>query len=130
MNSEPIPKPSDEELARLIAEHGPSRPPAYATLRPLAELVAALRAKGASAETIRHILRARGVLVSETTLRNFLRDVVGEAPAPPTPRPRRRLRPALPAEPTPHPPPKIPEPVPPPRTRGPRIANLQRNPDA
>ena len=129
MDPTPVPKPSDDEVARLLAEHGPSRPQAYLALRPWRDLIAALRSKGASAETIRHVLRARDVHVSETTVRNFLRDVLGEAPATmPTP-PRRRRKPRVQEDPIPPSTESLPAAIPPSRARGPRIANLKRNPD-
>lgn len=130
MDPNPIPKPSDEELSRLIAQHGPARPQAYAALRPWHDLIQALRAKGASAETVRHILRSRNVQVSETSVRNFLREVLGEAPAP-VPAPRRRARRGPPPGSLVEiPPSSVSETVQQPRPRGPRIANLKRNPDA
>ncbi len=82
MDLSPVPKPSDEELSRLNAQHGPARPQAYTALRPWHDLTQALRAKGALAETVRHILRARNVEGSETTVRNCFREVPGEASAP------------------------------------------------
>jgi len=147
--------PSEEEIARLLAEHGPKRPPAYAMLQESESLIRRLREKRASFETIRQILRTREVTVSESTLRNYCHEVLGEPPAAlvgnlRTPRfgrvPRReRLRSCVtppPTEGAPVPPPNAPAepaspaevaPAPPgnevatpiPRSRGPRIAQLK-----
>ncbi len=129
--------PTEAEIDSLLATHGPKRPPAYAALHPCLNLVRALRQRQASFETVREILRARGVEASESTIRNFCRDVLGESPAlrrPELRKPRRRLEPPPPPEPASEPSPApspTPPPAPDPRARGPRIANLKRNqPDA
>lgn len=149
--------PSDEEIERLMAQHGPKRPPAYAMLAGSETLVRRLREKGASFETIRQILRTREVTVSESTLRNYCQEVLGEKPSVEVMisragRPgglrkgmRTRVNATAPAaEPIP---PATPEPQVPPaaagdtapatsgddhasgaaRTRGPRIAQLKRS---
>lgn len=83
--------PTHDEIDRLLATYGPNRPPAYAVLRPCVDLIRALRQKGASFETVRQILRVRGVTVSESSVRNFCREILGEASAPGRDR-RRRVR--------------------------------------
>ena len=80
----PMSQPSDTDLDRWLAEHGPRRAPRFAMLEPRLELVRRLRQRGASFETLRAILRSQSVEVSETTLRRFCLDVLGEPPVRPT----------------------------------------------
>lgn len=72
---------SDSDIERLLAEHGPRRPPAFAVLHPLAEFIRLLRKRGASFETVRGILRAQSTDVSASTIRRFCCKVLGEDPA-------------------------------------------------
>jgi hypothetical protein len=62
---------SDSDIERLLAEHGPRRPPAFAALHPLAEFIRELRKRGASFEIVRGILRAQSIDVIASTVRRF-----------------------------------------------------------
>ena len=115
---------SDDKITRLLATHGPQRPPAFAMLHPQADLIRALRQKGASHETVRQILKERGVHVAKTSIRNFCLKVLGEERA--SRGGSRRKAPRMtPPAPLPAAPPVVPLAVRPP-ARGPRIANLKR----
>src|SRR5207253_8261216 len=87
-----IPKPT-ETAAQPIAQYGPKRTGPYVKLRPHAEFVRELRRNRASYDTIVAILRERhGIDISDTTVRQFCRDVLKEPP------PKRRgRRPASPS---------------------------------
>jgi hypothetical protein len=80
---------SNDEIERLLAEHGPRRPARFSALTPLTDLIRGLRERGGSFETIQAILRSRKVEVSRTTIRKFCREVLGEIPAPSTKATRR-----------------------------------------
>ena len=82
---------SNDEIERLLEEHGPRRPARFAALTPLTDLIRGLRERGGSFETIQAILRSRKVEVSRTTIRNFCGEVLGEARAP-SPKATGRLR--------------------------------------
>ena len=110
-----FPKPT-ETAAQLIAQYGPKRTGPYVKLRPHAEFVRELRRNRASYDTIVAILRERhGIDISDTTVRQFCRDVLKE---PPSKRRGRR---------TTHPVPQTisPRPVPKPQLDGPQIAEVE-----
>ncbi len=133
---------SNHDIDRLLAEHGPRRPPRFAALTPLTDFIQGLRKRGGSFETIQAILRARTVGVSRTTLRKFCREVLGETAAPSTKatgRTRRKVAFSPPQRATPevssgseaHPVPlgplgpALPAPTPPSLARGPRVARVR-----
>src|SRR5882762_7115534 len=106
---------SNETAAQLIAQYGPKRTGPYVKLRPYAEFVRELRRNRASYDTIVAILRERhGIEISDTTVRQFCRDVLKE---PPPKRRGRRPAPATTAEQT-----FSPRPAPKPQLDGPQIA--------
>ena len=115
-----FPKPT-ETASQLIAQYGPRRTGPYVKLRPHAEFVRELRRNRASYDTIVAILRERhGIQISDTTVRQFCRDVLKEPP------PKRRgRRPAQPAPATPTPPTLSPRPAPKPQLDGPQIAEVE-----
>ena len=110
-----FPKPT-ETAAQLIAQYGPKRTGPYVKLRPHAEFVRELRHNRASYDTIVAILRERhGIDISDTTVRQFCRDVLKEPPLK-----RRGRRPVPPAPPT-----ISPRPAPKPQLDGPQIAEVE-----
>jgi len=110
-----FPKP-DQTAAQVIAQYGPKRTGPYVKLRPHAELIRELRLNHASYDTIVAILRERhGIDISDTTVRQFCRDVLKESP------PKRRgRRPAPPSAPA-----ISPRPAPKPQLDGPQIAEVE-----
>ena len=107
-----FPKPT-ETAAQLIAQYGPKRTGPYVKLRPHADFIRELRRNRASYDTIVAILRERhGIEISDTTVRQFCRDVLKEPP------PKRRGRR------TTHPP-ISPRPAPKPQLDGPQIAEVE-----
>ncbi len=133
---------SNDEIDRLLAEHGPKQPARFAALTPLTDLIQRLRERGGSFETIQAILRSKKVEVSRTTIRKFCREVLGEVPAQAakaTPRPRHKVAYGPPQRPAPkvicaslaHQVPSTqevrtpPVPTPTPQARGPRVARVR-----
>jgi len=115
-----FPKP-DETVAQLIARYGPKRTGPYLKLRPYAELIHELRRNRASYDTIVAILRERhGIEISNTTVRQFCRDVLKEPPPKRRGRRAAQLAPAMAAQQT-----FSPRPVPKPRLDGPQIAEVE-----
>ena len=115
-----FPKP-DQTAAQLIAQYGPKRTGPYVKLRPHAELIRELRRNCASYDTIVAILRERhGIEISDTTVRQFCRDVLKEPPSK-----RRGRRPAQPALGTTAQPTLSPRPAPQPQLDGPQIAEVE-----
>ena len=112
---------SNETAAQLIAQYGPKRTGPYVKLRSHADFIRELRRNRASYDTIVAILRERhGIEISDTTVRQFCRDVLKEPP------PKRRgRRPAQPAPATPTPPTLSPRPAPKPQLDGPQIAEVE-----
>src|SRR5437660_5961634 len=110
-----FPKPT-ETAAQLIAQYGPKRTGPYVKLRPHADFIRELRRYRASYDTIVAILRERhGIEISDTTVRQFCRDVLKEPP------PKRRgRRPASPSTTT-----ISPRPAPKPQLDGPQIAEVE-----
>ena len=110
-----FPKPN-ETAAQLIARYGPKRTGPYVKLRPHAEFVRELRRNHASYDTIVAILRERhGIEISDTTVRQFCRDVLKEPP------PKRRGRRPGPAAPLTI----SPRPASQPQLDGPQIAEVE-----
>lgn len=115
-----IPK-QNETVEQLIAQYGPKRTGPYVKLRPHTELIGELRNNGASYDTIVAILRERhGVEISDTTVRQFCRNVLKE------PSPKRRGRRPVQSAPA-LPPLKIisPRPASKPTLDGPQIAEVE-----
>src|SRR5438093_13551399 len=106
---------SNVTSAQRIAQYGPKRTGPYVKLRPHADFIRELRRNRASYDTIVAILRERhGIDISDTTVRQFCRDVLKE------PASKRRGRR------TTHPPPPTlsPRPAPKPQLDGPQIAEV------
>ena len=115
-----FPKP-DQTAAQLIAQYGPKRTGPYVKLRPHADFIRELRRNRASYDTIVAILRERyGIEISDTTVRQFCRDVLKEPPSK-----RRGRRAAPPAPSAPAPPTISPRPAPKPQLDGPQIAEVE-----
>jgi hypothetical protein len=115
-----FPKP-DETAAQLIARYGPKRTGPFVRLRPYAELIHELRRNRASYDTIVAILRERhGIEISNTTVRQFCRDVLKEPPPKRRGRRAAQLAPAMAAQQT-----LSPRPAPKPRMDGPQIAEVE-----
>src|SRR2546430_1499357 len=109
-----FPKPT-ETAVQLIAQYGPKRTGPYVKLRPHADFIRELRRNRASYDTIVAILRERhGIDISDTTVRQFCRDVLKEPP------PKRRGRRLAPPGPT-----ISPRPAPKPQLDGPQIAEVE-----
>ena len=107
---------SNETAAQLIAQYGPKRTGPYVKLRPHADFIRELRRNHASYDTIVAILRERhGIDISDTTVRQFCRDVLKEPPSK-----RRGRRTTHPAPPT-----LSPRPAPKPQLDGPQIAEVE-----
>jgi hypothetical protein len=68
------------EVALLLAQFAPKKPTPFPQLHPHADLIRALREKGASFDTIEAILRSKGITVSDTTIRRFCRAALQESP--------------------------------------------------
>ena len=110
-----FPKP-DQTAAQVIAQYGPKRTGPYVKLRPQADFIRELRRNRASYDTIVAILRERhGIEISDTTVRQFCRDVLKEPPSK-----RRGRRTTHPAPPT-----LSPRPAPKPQLDGPQIAEVE-----
>jgi hypothetical protein len=120
-------------LDQLIADHGPQRIERFVVLRPHLDLIRGLREKGGSFDTIVRVLRSKGARTSDTTLRRFCIEVLGEKPK--KARGRRRAEERLATSSTVKPkeqPIPLPASVPArtssstsqPQTRGPRIARI------
>ncbi|HXT13793.1 MAG TPA: hypothetical protein VN873_19745 [Candidatus Angelobacter sp.] len=108
----------NETVAQLIAQYGPKRTGPYVKLRPHAELIGELRENVASYDTIVAILRERhGVEISDTTVRQFCRNVLKESPSK---RRSRRLAQSEPATKT-----ISPRPAAKPKLDGPQIAEVE-----
>jgi hypothetical protein len=71
---------SPELLDALLAQHGPERTQPFRGLRPHTDLICGLRAKGASFDTVVRVLKAKGTITSDTTVRRFCLEVLGEMP--------------------------------------------------
>jgi len=69
-------------LDDLLARFGPTPKESFAALRPRADLIKGLRGKGASFETIRHVLEHQGIKTCPTSIRRFCKKVLGESTDP------------------------------------------------
>ena len=69
-------------LDDLLARFGPTPKESFALLRPQADLIKGLRGKGASFETIRHVLEHQGIKTCPTSIRRFCKKVLGESTDP------------------------------------------------
>lgn len=70
--------PDPARIEKILADFHPKRKPAFVALQPYKGLIAGLRAKGASYDTIAEILEQEGVRTSDTTVRKFCREVMLE----------------------------------------------------
>ena len=68
-----------KHLDDLLARFGPKPKESFAVLRPQADLIKGLRGRGASFETIRHVLEHRGIKTCPTSIRRFCKKVLGES---------------------------------------------------
>lgn len=109
--------------AELIAQYGPKRTGPFVKLRAQAEFIRELRRNHASYDTIVAILRERhGIVISDTTVRKFCRNVLKELP----PSRRRRLAQSAPmAIPQATSPPISPRPARTQQRSGPQIAEVE-----
>ncbi len=71
-----------KHLDDLLARFGPKPKESFAALRPQADLIKGLRGKGASFETIRHVLEHQGIKTCPTSIRRFCKRVLGESTDP------------------------------------------------
>src|SRR5439155_26442195 len=69
---------STEQLDALLRQFGPRRREAFCGLKPHNDLIAGLRHRGASFQTIHQVLRAQGVQTCPTMIRAYCRKVLAE----------------------------------------------------
>src|SRR5439155_335887 len=69
---------STEQLDALLRQFGPRRREAFCGLKPHNDLIAGLRRRGASFQTIHQVLRAQGVQTCPTMIRDYCHKVLAE----------------------------------------------------
>jgi len=69
---------SAEQLDALLRQFEPRRREAFCGLKPHNDLIAGLRRRGASFQTIHQVLRAQGVQTCQTMIRDYCRKVLAE----------------------------------------------------
>lgn len=120
-----------DNVEQLLTQFGPHRKVRFAALQPHRRLIEELRGRGASFETIFHVLKHKGVETCASRVRDFCREVLQERTTSDTHSKRPTRRGASAPKPVLPPHTQLPPPQPPPTSSaqgsqaGPRIAHVE-----